>query len=153
MVDMQAMVTELSSKEYTCAQIIVMGGLRLMGRHNPDLVRAAAGLALGVGNTGNICGALAGGLCLLCMHTAKGMDSELAHEQVLVLEEELVDRFREHCCHNGSILCDDILGEEPGTEAGMQSKRCHQLVTWVWKECLNILAEYAIDPTRGRPLQ
>jgi len=62
---------ELGAKGYSCAQMLVIGALRLMGRENPDLVRAVAGLAQGVG-CGELCGALSGGACLLSLYTGKG---------------------------------------------------------------------------------
>lgn len=154
MTETQMMVLELAANNYSCAQIILIGGLRLMGRENPDLVRAAAGLAQGIGNTGNICGALAGGLCLLAMHTAKGLDPELPHDQALVLQEDLVARFREQCCGGGNITCDAILGfDNEGGQRSIETTLCGGLVGWVWEECLAILAEYGIDPTEGRPLE
>ena len=64
---------ELYRQGYNCSQILVTLGLETMGKSNPDLVRAVAGLGGGIGFTGKTCGALTGGACLLSLYAGKGM--------------------------------------------------------------------------------
>lgn len=150
--DTQLMVLELGSKHYSCAQIVLLGGLRLLGRENPDLIRAMAGLAQGMGGSGNICGALGGGLCLLALHTAKGKDDELPLESGPLLMEELITWFQEDCCQGGPMTCDALLGTDGGTaDRRMQPQQCGALVARVWEKAVGLLSTHGIDPTEGRP--
>lgn len=148
--DTQMMVLELGSKGYSCAQIVIAGGLRLMGRENPDLIRCMAGLAQGVGCSGEICGALSGGVCLLAMHTAKGKDTEESLPETQPLMDALVEWFREEQCRGGGITCDALLDASDAAERRMDAMRCGNLVAEVWNKAVNLLVEHGIDPTQGR---
>lgn len=151
MTDTQMMVLELASKQYSCAQIVILGGLRLLERENPDLVRAAGGLAQGGGNSGSLCGALSGGFSFLSLYTAKGKDGEVAHEYADILHNELLHRFQENCSSSGVITCDALLDfSADGAERAMNTQRCAELVGWVWEECVKLLMEYGFDPREGR---
>ena len=148
--DTQMMVLELGSQGYSCAQIVLAGGLRLMGRDNPDLIRAAGGLAQGVGCSGEICGALSGGVCLIALHAAKGLDTEEALPEGQVLMNALVEWFREELCGGGGITCDAIMGSNDVSNRSMDAVRCGGMVGSVWNKAVTMLAEAGIDPTIGR---
>ncbi|MDL2207466.1 C-GCAxxG-C-C family protein [Desulfovibrio sp. OttesenSCG-928-M16] len=154
--DAQLLVLELGSKGYSCAQMVLIGGLRLMGRDNPDLVRAMSGLAQGVGLSGEICGALAGGACLIGLHMGKGLDSEEALPEGQVLMDELLQWFREELCQGGSVTCDAILGtaedcaKGDASCRGMDPARCGALVAATWSKAVTLLAQADIDPAQGR---
>ncbi len=150
--DTRMMILELGSKGYSCAQILLAGGLRLMGRENPDLVRAMAGLAQGVGCSGNICGAVSGGACLIALHTGKGLDNEQPITAGQALMEELLDWFRSEVCAGGEITCDALLGvtQENGVCRLMEPVRCGDLVAKVWEKALALLLAAGIDPSLGR---
>lgn len=156
--DAQLLVLEMGSKGYSCAQMVLAGGLRLMGRDNPDLLRAASGLAQGVGLSGEICGALSGGVCLIGLHTGKGHDGEEPLPMAAALMDELVSWFRGELCAGGAVTCDAILGvgeDCPGGEAscrGMDPQRCGALVAQTWSRAVTLLAENGIDPGQGRDL-
>lgn len=153
MTDTQMMIMELAAKHYSCGQILLIGGLRLMDRENPDLVRAASALAQGGGNSGNICGALMGGMCLLSLHTSKGSDDEEGDDKELLLHSELLNRFQEHCSPSGAITCDELLGNQDiSGERSMQDARCAGYIGWVWEETIKLLVEYGFDPREGRPV-
>ena len=64
------MMQELKSQGFVCSQIIVMMGLDLLGKENPDLVKAMHSLAGGIGYTGDVCGTLTAGACLLACSRA-----------------------------------------------------------------------------------
>ena len=116
------------------------------------MVRVASALAQGGGNSGNICGALLGGMCLLSLHTAKGHDGEDGDEKELLLHSELLNRFQELCSPDGAITCDELLGGGADSERGMQPDRCAGYIGWVWEETIKLLVEYGFDPREGRPL-
>lgn len=68
-----------------CAGILLEMGLSLLGERNPQLVHAVSGLCNGL-HSGLICGALAGGCCMLTLF-AEGK------EETAELSKELVDWF------------------------------------------------------------
>lgn len=151
--DAQMLVLELGGKGYSCAQMVIIGGLRLMGRDNPDVIRAMAGLAQGGGCSGELCGALSGGLCLLALHTGKGADDEEALPQALPLMDALVDWFRSELAGGGGVTCDALLGGDAGAGGqcrAMDAGLCGKLVAQTWTRAVTLLVEGGCDPTLGR---
>ena len=161
----QIMVLELGSKGYTCAQILIIGALRMMGKEGEEsepLVRAMSALSQGLGNSGQTCGALAGGLCLLSMYSAKGNDYEQPMQEEALLMEALLAWFDKEVCVGCDNSCDSILGltelnsELKGAEntsvsiRTMNQESCGSLIAKVWDRCLQLLQEYNIDPSTGR---
>ncbi|MBZ0309444.1 MAG: C-GCAxxG-C-C family protein, partial [Anaerolineae bacterium] len=63
---------KLKEQGFFCSQIIMILGLELQGKENPDLVRAMHGLAGGLGFTGETCGALTGGSSVLGVYAGRG---------------------------------------------------------------------------------
>lgn len=155
----QIMVLELGSKGYTCAQILIIGALRLMGEENEALVRSMSALSQGIGNSGQMCGALAGGLCLLSMYTAKGNDYEQAMQEEALLMEALLTWFDEEMCKGCDNSCNAILGltnldSNSDTVLApirtMNQESCGHLLAHVWNKCLQLLTEYGVDPSLPR---
>ncbi|TVM16339.1 hypothetical protein DPQ33_11975 [Oceanidesulfovibrio indonesiensis] len=133
------------SQGFNCSQIIILLGLRLQDRENPELVRAMEGLGNGLGFCGETCGALLGGCSLIAMNAGKGAPDERAHDRLPVMIAALVEWFRETACAECSgIRCADILDD---AEAGPDMQRCGQLVSGVYGKALAILEENDIDPT------
>jgi hypothetical protein len=144
---------QLAGQGYTCAQIVVLLGLRVMGRENPDLVRAMTGLAMGA-SSGSLCGALTGGLCLLGLHLGKGLDDErpeLGHKIPLsalvgwFVKDELKGETAPTCA---AIFESAGLGFDFRTASPAAS--CADLVAHTYLKALALLAEHGLDPTAGR---
>lgn len=148
------MVLELGGKGYSCGQIILAGALRYLDRENADLLRAASGLAQGMGCGGGICGALSGGLCLLGLYLGKGADAEQADPLCLPLMEELNDWFAGAAGAGGEITCDAILGLDAPDQScaarAMDPARCGALVAAVFDRVISMLVENGVDPAEGR---
>ena len=152
--DTQMMVMELAGQGYSCAQIVILGGLRLMGRENPDLVRAMSALSNGA-SCGDLCGALTGGLCLISMHTGKGLEDErpvpgartLNHALVKWFrQEELRDKVRPTCAAIFEAAGLAFQDGEMNPAVG-----CGDLVAHTWTKAIEILRDNGMDPTEGRP--
>ncbi|MDR1945553.1 MAG: C-GCAxxG-C-C family protein [Desulfovibrio sp.] len=146
--DTQLMLMELSTKGYNCAQIVIIGGLRLMGRENPDLVRAMGGLVHGVGDSGEICGAISGAACLVSLHAGKGLDNEYPHPDGLLIMDELIGWFRDEMCDGGEITCSAIMD---APERAM-NRLCGRLLGASLRKATDLLSQYGIDPAGGMPL-
>ena len=80
----------LAGQGFFCSQILLSMGLEAQGKSNPDLIRAMAGLAGGLGFTGDTCGALTGGACLLSLYAGKGLPEEQEDEKLNLMISELV---------------------------------------------------------------
>ena len=138
----------LAGTGYCCSQIMVVLALEGMGRENPDLVRAAAGLCHGVGGCEGPCGILVGGSAVLGLHAGKGTDDEEPDERLPLLLAEFADWFRERAtAQYGGISCGAILGDECGKP---DPSRCGPLLSEAYGQILDLLTAQDIDPTQGR---
>ncbi len=148
MTDSEILALELGSKGYSCAQIIIIGTLRMLGEENELLIKSMGGLSQGIANTGQICGALAGAACMLSMYTAKGNDFEEAKKEEEMLLDELTNWFKEEFNH---LTCDELLGiscsdNKECTNRVMDNIKCGAIVAKTFDKTLLLLSEYGIDP-------
>ncbi len=138
---------ELAGQGFHCSQILLSMGLDAQGKQNPDLIRAMAGLAGGVGFCGDICGALTGGACLLALYTGRGTPDEEEDQRLNLMINELVEWFSQEFseCYGG-IHCREILADDPRN----QTSRCPQLVTKTYEKVKALLIENDFDLSEGR---
>jgi C_GCAxxG_C_C family probable redox protein len=132
----------LRRQGFYCSQIILLQGLEQMGKSNPDLIRAMHGLAGGLGFTGELCGALTGGACLLGLYAGKGTPEEEEDPRLMFMIKDLVDWFKaEYSKPFGGIRCEEILA---GSSQN-QMIRCPMLVKGVFQKVNEILMENNYD--------
>jgi C_GCAxxG_C_C family probable redox protein len=130
---------ELKQQGFYCSQVLLLMGLQDRGESNPALIRAARGLAGGVGFSGEICGALTGGACLLGLFAGKGLAEEPDDPRLDQMVQELVKWFKEEYGREyGGIRCDDILA---GESANMRA-RCPGLVVGTYQKASELLQTY-----------
>ena len=141
--ELQMELMTLEGRRYHCSQILMILGLRLLGRENPDLIRSLGGLTFGMGHSNEACGALSGGACLLGLYGGKGHDGEEEAEWFRLGVRRLVEWFRESYAVDGSVGCSDILERH-----GM--KRCGLMVRGVYAKVWELLEEFGVDPTTPR---
>ena len=135
-------VQQKRAEGYYCSQIIVSLALDLMGRQNPDLLRSVHALAGGIGFSGQICGALTGGACMLGLYAGKGMPEEEEDERLNLMLLDLVDWFsREVGSRHGGMNCDDILEDNTANF----TIRCPGIVHEVYQKCKELLVAYGFD--------
>jgi len=143
--DLLFRLMELKSKGYYCSQIMMLLALENQEKTNPDLIRAMAGLAFGVG-IGDVCGALTGGACILSLYAGKGTDEEEEHFRLMGMLHELGDWFREtYAGQYGGISCDAI--SEDGSK---RNERCGAVVAATYQKVLEILIANEFDIYEGR---
>lgn len=129
---------ELSGRGYYCAQIILILAMELEGKEDPDLIRAMSGLNGGLGFSGNLCGALTGGCCMLGYFTGKGEDEEIEDPDSGAMIRELVSWFQQEIGGMyGGCLCSDILEGNPMNKM----QRCPQVVEGVFTKCMELIQE------------
>lgn len=147
MTDMVRLV-ELAQQGFYCSQILLAIGLEAQGKEGPDLIRAMAGLAGGLGFSGDVCGALSGGVSLLGLFAGRGTPEEVEDSRLNVMVVELVEWFAESYGRvYGDNHCEHILGEDPRN----RTTRCPQLILGVLEKVESLLAENEIDISRREP--
>ena len=69
--DLEERIMELSRYGYACGQILAILLLDTVGEENPKLVQCMQGLNGGIGGSGDVCGCMAAGACLISYFTGK----------------------------------------------------------------------------------
>lgn len=130
----------LYEQGYDCAQILMRLVLDAEGKSNPDLIRALAGLNGGIGGSGDTCGCLTGGACLLSYYAAKGADDETAHERYRDMMLQFTEWFKDYTAEYGGTTCYQILDGDNRNKI----QRCPLMMEATLESCLTLLEEYAL---------
>jgi C_GCAxxG_C_C family probable redox protein len=135
-------IKELKAQGYFCSQIIMLMGLELQGKENPDLIKAMNSLAGGIGFTGHLCGALTGAAAWMGLYAGKGSAAEEHDDRLDLMLLDLVDWFKAEVGqkYNG-IDCDLIL---ENNRANIPA-RCPGIVQSVFQKAKELLVEYGYD--------
>ncbi len=135
-------IRELRQQGFFCSQIILILGLEMQGKTNPELIRAMHGLAGGLGFSGELCGALTGGACLLGLYSGKGTPEQEEDPRLIFMNEDLVKWFKsEYGQPFGGIRCEEILSGDSQN----QVKRCPLMVAGVFQKVKELLVENGFD--------
>jgi hypothetical protein len=127
---------QLKEQGFCCSQMLLLVGLGDQGKSDEDLVRAVSGLAAGL-FSGEVCGALTGGACLLGLYAGRGTPDDAEDPRLCIMVGELVEWFSEEYGRSfGGIRCDDILGEDPGA-----CTRCGSIVLGTYAKARALLTE------------
>jgi C_GCAxxG_C_C family probable redox protein len=142
MTDEMLRMMELAGQGFYCSQILLSMGLEAQGKSNPDLIRTMAGLAGGVGFSGDLCGALTGGACLLALYAGRGTPGEEEDPRLNSMISELMDWFSNELAKPyGGIRCEDILQGELSN----RTTRCPGLVLGTYEKVKGLLFENGFD--------
>jgi len=132
----------LRKQGFYCSQILMLQGMDMMGKSNPDLIRAMHGLAGGLGFSGELCGALTGGASLLGLYAGKGTPEQPEDPRLDFMTQDLVKWFKtEYTEQFGGIRCEEILAGNSQN----QSIRCPILVNGVLQKVKELLVENGYD--------
>jgi C_GCAxxG_C_C family probable redox protein len=135
-------IKQLKQQGFFCSQILMLMGLELQGKENPDLIRAANGLAGGLGFTGETCGALTGGACLLGLYAGKGRPQDEENLTLNPMVDELVTWFKDGYGQDyGSIRCEEIIGDN----GKYMPARCPVMVAGTFQKVKEVLVENGFD--------
>lgn len=139
--EMERMI-ELKRQGFYCSQILLIMGMDLLGKSNPDLVRSMHGLTRGLGDSGEICGALTGAACLLGFYAGKGTPEQEEDPRLDFMVADLVSWFKEeYTPRYGGIRCEEILRDDP---RGLVT-RCPVLVSESFQKVKELLVENGFD--------
>jgi C_GCAxxG_C_C family probable redox protein len=135
----QMRMLERVRQGFHCSEVLLFAGLDARGENNPDLIKAVSALAGGVGFSGELCGALTGGACLLGLYAGRGSENENADERLSIMVTELIDWFSEKFGQSyGGIRCREIIGDD----SRKPPERCPQIVSGVLKKVKLLLGEH-----------
>jgi C_GCAxxG_C_C family probable redox protein len=138
---------ELAQQGFCCSQVLLIMGLEAQGKSNPDLVRAVHGLCGGLGSSGDICGTLTGGACLLSLYAGRGTLEEEKDARLTQMVIELVQWFADKYGQlYGGIKCQDILADDPDN----YSARCPGIVAETYQKAKELLSASGFDLSGGR---
>ncbi len=142
--DILFQMVPLAQKGYCCSQILFLLALEAQDRKNPELVRAMAGLCNGLGHSGELCGVLTGGACLIAFYAGKGRDEEAEHDRLNLMISELTEWFRDHIVTEyGGMNCRNILKDTPDQKPDIS--RCANILAETYIQVMTILAENEIE--------
>lgn len=132
----------LRQQGFYCSQILILQGLEMTGKNNPDLVRAMRGLAGGLGFSGELCGALTGGAALLGFYAGNGQPGQPEDPRLDFMIRDLVTWFKaEYGEPFGGLRCQEILAGNSQNK----SIRCPQMVIGVFHKVKELLVENGYD--------
>lgn len=133
---------ELRQQGFFCSQILLTLGLEMQGKTNVDLIRAAHGLAGGLGFSGEVCGALSGGACLVGLYAGKGLPEEDEDPRLMFMVGDLVKWFKEtYGMKYDGIRCEEILKANQGNQMAV----CPALVAATFQKVKELLVENGYD--------
>jgi C_GCAxxG_C_C family probable redox protein len=138
----QFQLMKFRQQGFFCSQIILLKGLEQSGKSNPDLIRAMHGLVGGLGFSGELCGALTGGACLLGLYAGKGTPEQEEDLRLMFMIKDLVNWFKDEYSEQfGGIRCEEILAGNSQNQA----KRCPMMVIGVLQKVKELLVENGFD--------
>ncbi len=138
---------ELAQQGFYCSQILLVMGLEAQGKDNIDLIRTMSGLAGGVGFSGELCGVLTGGACLIALYAGRGVPEEEEDPRLNIMVSELVEWFSEEYGRMyGGIRCETILGDDPLA----RRTKCPTMVRGTYEKVKALLLENGFDLSIGR---
>ena len=142
--DMVFRLMGLKAGGFCCAQIILILALEAQGKTDADLVRSMGGLCFGINGSGEVCGALSGGACLISLYAGKGSVEEAPDDRYAAMAGELVDWFRGLAGEYGGTRCSEILEKFPDRSI------CGRIVVDIYGKCMDILTSRGFDPAVGK---
>lgn len=116
-------IFELKMQGYCCSQIIMGLGLRRLGKENPDMIKAMAGLCNGI-RLGKFCGILSAAVSLFFL--AESADQAQGHAEALT--EWFEDSF-------GSSECSALLDNNPLNRA----EKCPVMLDAAFRKACELL--------------
>jgi C_GCAxxG_C_C family probable redox protein len=124
--------------EFNCAQSVLSEFAPQLGMDEKTAIKVACGLGSGMGRTGNICGAISGGMLVLGLRY--GMTDPDSAEDKERTYEKVIDLLGKIKSLHGFSNCNDLMGVDIGTPEGLQEAKDKDLSN---KVCSKIVGDVA----------
>ena len=110
--------------------------LDTIGEENPALVRCMQGLNGGIGGSGDVCGCMAAGCCLISYFTGKPADDEFDSPHHKGAMGEFTQWFQNEMeMEYMSYDCSGIVGSNPAKKV----QYCPSILAATYEKCMEIL--------------
>ena len=128
---------ELMKKRFHCSQAVLAAAHEKLGISSPEVVKAVGLYGGGVSGTGEVCGALLGGIAVISSLYSRSSLDEKESPKMWKLGHMLDGRFAEITSRHGGKLCRDIARVDWGDrdqvsafykDNGSRRKHCLQTV-------------------------
>ena len=134
--DLEERIMELSRYGYACGQILAKLLLDTIGEENPALVRCMQGHTGGIASSGDVCGCMAAGCCLISYFTGKPADNEFDSPHHKGAMGEFTQWFQHEMeSEYGGMDCHDIVGTNPAKKV----QYCPSIIAATYEKCMEIL--------------
>ena len=134
--DLDERIMELSRHGYACGQILAKLLLETIGEENPALVRCMQGLNGGIGSSGDVCGCMAAGCCLISYFTGKPADDEFDSPHHKGAMGEFTSWFHDEMeLQYMGYDCEQIVGTNPAKKV----QYCPGIIAATYEKCMEIL--------------
>jgi hypothetical protein len=136
--DNNDLMQELMSQRFVYSQVIMKMGLALQGKENSDLIKTIHGLGGGLGYSGDVCGVLTGGVCLLSLYAGRGTADEEDLPGLMFMIQNLIRWFdQEYARPHGGNHCLNLVNNQPGVMASL----CPGMVAATFQKVKELLVE------------
>ena len=136
--DLEERIMELSRYGYACGQILAKLLLETVGEEDPALVRCMQGLNGGIGGSGDVCGCMAAGCCLISWFTGKPADDEFDSPHHKGAMGAFTRWFQNEMeLEYMGYDCAQIVGTDPAKKV----RCCPGIIASTYEKCMEILEE------------
>jgi C_GCAxxG_C_C family probable redox protein len=106
--EMQQRASELFQKRFHCSQAVLAAGQEKVERVDEEVVKAMGAFGGGIASSGNVCGALIGGIALISSIYSRGNVEGKEDPQMWHLSRKLFKKFEELTASFGGVECSKI---------------------------------------------
>lgn len=111
-------VQRLVAQGYSCSQAVLAAYSERYGLEENLALALGAGFGSGMGNLGETCGAVTGAFMVVGLHCGGNASGKKKSGQMI---RDFAEQFKGR--NNGTMLCRELLGCDPGTREGQREAR------------------------------
>ena len=129
---------EIYNDDYNCAQSVLAVFAPELGMDRDTAMKVSCGFGSGIGRSGNLCGAVTGGMLVLGLKY--GMVDSGSQEEKEKTYDAVVELLNRIKVIYGTANCNELLGVDIGTPEGLQKVQEQELSD---KICSKIVGDVA----------
>ena len=131
---------ELFKSGYNCAQAVFVTYADLYNIDRETALKLSSSFGGGIGGMREICGSVCGMCMIAGLETGMTIAKDIKQKQEnYAMVQKLTEEFRKE---NGSIICKQLLGLEPGIDPEKKKKPCAEYVRY----CAVLIENNLLNP-------